>query len=167
MPHGQADRVAAGDVAVLLAAVDLVLRLVEAVNQVMGAATRRSGPSADVVGPAGGGAGGGGGRDGIVDPPGFVGEGAVHRLRCGGGTLPRRVGGVGAGSGQRGRRGEVDVILVEADQRAAVLGELGGRCRGGIGQPVDVLAADLAPSTVEVVEAVVFLVDHHDVLDLG
>src|SRR4029453_11557363 len=71
----------------------------------------------------------------------------------------RRGGGVGAAHRQ-GRRGQVDVVLEQARVGGAGLVDLGGAGPGGVAQAVDAL-----PHAVEVVEAVVLLVDHHDVVD--
>src|SRR5436190_3170241 len=163
--HRQPDRVAAGDIAVHQAAVQLVLLLVELVHQVAGAAAGRSLALGDAVGEAeqvvDRRAGGVGRLDVGVDPERLVGEVAdvVDRGPVG---LRHRLG--PAGAGQRSDR-EVDVVLHQAAVHMAVLRDLLGLGRAGLGPAVDLAVADLAPAAVEVVEAVVLLVDHHDVLE--
>src|SRR4029453_19483715 len=92
----------------------------------------------------------GGGRDGGVDGKRPVGEVAGE---AGPG------GGVGAGRRQR-RRGQIHVVLEQAVIRRAGLVDLDGAGRGGGAQAVHLL-----PAAVEVVEAVVLLVDDHNVVD--
>ena len=117
LTHRQADRVGPGDVAVGLAAVDLVLVLVEPVDQVGCAAARQARTVEDAV--RGIDTGSGTRRvsrlDVVVDGEGVVAERARDEL-------PVR--GVGAGRGQRRRRGQVDVVLQEAAVCRAVLGDL-------------------------------------------
>src|SRR5207249_1938195 len=87
--EGQAGGVAAGDVAVEPAAVQLVLLLVVLVYEVAGAAAGHSGTGRDTVGrPVGVGrcgrvAGGGGRRDVVVDGERRGREGAEHRRPVG------------------------------------------------------------------------------------
>ena len=73
--------------------------------------------------------------DVVVDGERVVGEVA-------GGDAVR---GVDAGGGQRGRRGQVDVVLQQAAVGVAVLRDLGGVHLLGVGQPFDVLAVDRTP----------------------
>src|SRR6202022_4651789 len=100
MAHRESDGVAAGDVTVLLTGVELVLLLVEAVHEVLGAAARqtaalrhpmsreRTGRWARRIS----------GLDVVVDRERPVGERAVE-------SGPR--GGIRAGARQRRRRGQV------------------------------------------------------------
>ena len=79
-----------------------------------------------------------------------------HRFRVALGQLGERVaGGIGV---------EVDVELLQACVRDAGLGDLGRVRRIGVGKTDDVLTIDVAPGSVEVVEAVVFLVDDDKML---
>src|SRR4029450_135827 len=117
--HGQADGVAAGDVPGLAALLERVLLLVEAVDQVAGAAAGQPGAVRDAVGGEGAAryrAGGRLGRDVVVD-----GERPVAEMAGEG----RPGGGVGA-PGRQGRRGQVDVVLEEALVRGAGLVDLDG-----------------------------------------
>ncbi len=162
--HGQPDRVRPGDVAVLHATVELVLLLVEPVDQVAGAAAgvtlapwahrwaararrlrARGVHRVDVA----------------VDGEGSVGEVTAESRRAG--RRPVRGVGVGAPPGQR-RAGEVDVVLEQAAVGRPVLRHLRSRLGCGLRQSVDALAVDLPPLAVQVVERVVLLVDHNQVL---
>jgi len=79
----------------------------------------------------------------------MIGEGAVDV-----------VGGVVAGCGQRTRRGQVGIVLQQAAIGLAGLVDLDGVGRAGVGKAVHAF-----PTAVEVVEAVVFLVDDDEVFD--
>ena len=153
--HRQADRVRTGDVAVLLAAVDLVLLLVEAVHEVAGTAAGLARTLEHAVRreDARGGAGLVRRCDVVVD-----GEPLVREVACG-----NAVGRVGARRRQGRGRGEVHVVLQEALVRGAVLRDLGRRRGGRVLQAVDHLATDATPVAVEVVERVVLLVDDDEV----
>ena len=94
-------------------------------------------------------------RDVVVDPERRVREVARERRRR------RRV--VADGAERRARVGgglclEVDVVHVQALERRACLIDLGRMGGVGVGEPVDAF-----PPAVEVVEAVVLLVDDDDV----
>ncbi len=157
--HRQTDGVAAGDVAILPTTVELILLLVEAVDQIPGTATSRRAVAALEDPVRGGGARGRAGLvlrpDEVVDREVGVGESAGRHV----------VGLIDAGGGHRAGGGQVDVVLQQAAVGVAVLGDLGGVDLPGIGQPGDRFAVDRTPGSVEVVEAVVLLVDHHHVLE--
>ncbi|MEZ0059160.1 hypothetical protein ABIF26_004668 [Bradyrhizobium elkanii] len=103
-------------------------------------------------------AGGGRGRNELVDLERLVLEGAQDRDRA-------RI--VGAARRLRRRRGQVDVVLQQAGiDGLVVLPNLQGVRLIGIGYAVDLVAADVAPMAVEVIEAVVLLIDDDDVLVL-
>ena len=146
----QADGVAAGHVAVLLAGIELVLLLVEAVHQVARAAAGLARALEHAVGREVRRvrAGRVGRLDVVVDLERQVGEVALER-------------GVRAVGAQRRRR-EVDVVLQQALVRRAVLVDLDRVGAIGLGHPVHAL-----PAPVEVVEGVVLLVDDDDPLDLS
>ncbi len=151
VPLGQACGVAPGRVPVLGAVIELVLLLVEAVHDVAGASARQVGRARrQSVGreDARLRAGLRAGRDVGPDVERLVGE----------------VTGDGAVDAVRGlrRRFEVDVVLQQAGVGHAVLPDLGHLPGGRVGAAVDPL-----PTAVEVVEAVVLLVDHDDVVDAG
>ena len=148
--HGEAHRVTARDVTVHPAAVDLVLLVVEPVHQVPRAATGQALTLGHPVGKelAGLRATGVRGLDEGVDQERPVGEGRTDRSRADGAAAVDR---------QR-RRGQVDVVLRQARQRRT--GGVDLRLRVRSPQPVDAF-----PAAEQVVEAVVLLVDHHDVLD--
>ena len=150
LAHGQPDRVAADHVAVLCAAVQLVLLLVELVHQVACAAARQAGAVQHLV------------REGErtqrrqarrrrrrndrVDHEPRVAEAAREAVR------------IRAGA----RDGcQVDVVLLQAVVRMTLLVDL-RRLR--IGRVF--AAVDAFPASVEIVETVVFLVDDEDVVDL-
>ena len=122
--HRQADGVTAGDVAVLPAAVDLVLLVVEAVHQVTRAAAGQAGAVQHAVGRehSRGRTRRVLGLDVVVDPERRVAERRPDR---------RRSRGAAAGDRQRRRR-EVDVDLRQARQHAAVGGDL---CAAGSRRP--------------------------------
>ncbi len=155
--HGRS-RVAPRRVAVLRAAVELVLLLVELVHQV----ARTAAGDADTRAVEDSvckservlrlRARGRVRRDEVVDREPRVEEVAVE------GDAPRSR----AVAGLRERRhGQVHVELPQARVGRAVLVDL-GRVRGvGVGESVHAF-----PAAVQVVEAVVLLVDHHDVVDL-
>src|SRR5262249_15348529 len=131
------------------------LLLVVPVHQVLGAATgQRAGAVLEHAvrrEDTGRGAGRVGGRDVLVDLERLVGKGTVHR-----GRTDR----AGTGDGQRRRR-EVHVVLRQTRQRDTARRYLRLVARGGgVRETVDTL-----PSTEEIVEAVVLLVDDDDVLD--
>ncbi len=180
--HRHANRIAAGHVAILLAAVELVLLLIELVDQVPGAASGQAGRR-HAVGPQPAdpdpvaeaellvrpGTRHGVGGDVLVDVERRVQEvarvgrrrrGGVRerdRLRVAGRLLRERVGRERRRGGRRRPAArevgvQVDVELLEARVGA---------------QPDQVLAVHVAPQPVEVVEAVVLLVDHDDVLEVA
>ncbi len=157
--HGRARGVAAGHVVILLAAIDLILLAVIAVEDVTGAAAGLARPLGDAVGGehAGRRTGGVGRGDIGLDREWRVGEVAADR---------RGAAVVGAGRRQRGR-GQVHVELLQAGVGRAVLAFLQGLGLGRDGETVDRFAFHGAPQAVEVIEAVVFFVDDHDVVELG
>ena len=173
MAHRQAGGITAGGVAVLLAAVELVLLLIEAVHDVAGASARQPLRVA-VLHPVRRELGGRRARlvrgvHVVVDRERRAGvEVAVERgaaRRCAGAldglqAGMRRV--VQPRDRRRGRH-EVGVVLRQAVDRRARLVDLRG-ARLGIGQAVDLLVTYLAPQPVQVVEAVVLLVDHDQML---
>ena len=149
----QADRVATGRVPVLLPVIELVLLLVEAVHDVACAAAgkiararrqavrrehTRLRTCASVR------------RDVRLDRERGVRE-----------VTRDPVGRIVAGHRKRRRRRQVDVVLEQTSVRRSVLGNLGCVRRIGVRAPVDPL-----PAPVQVVEAVVLLVDDDDVIDL-
>jgi len=155
-------------------AVELVLLLVEAVYQVLGAA---AGLPARVTLTHAVCRGRGGRRAGlvgrlhvVVEVERLVPDGAVvrgGRCRAGAAARRRQQSGVLAAVQERDRvagRDEVGVVLKQASVGVSVLVDLRG-VSGIAGCPdaVDGLATDLAPAAVEVVEAMVLLVDDHQV----
>ena len=82
-------------------------------------------------------------------------EGSIEKVTGEGGTGRR----VGAVRRQR-RRCQIDVVLQQTVVRRACLPNLRGVPRVGAGP-----AVDRFPTAVQIVEAVVLLVDHHDVID--
>src|SRR5438445_7067852 len=150
--HAEADGVATGDVAILLAAVQLVLLLVVAVDQVLRAASGKSRPFGDTIGVKGARsrACGIGGVDEVVNVEWLVREVAAE------GRAGRHI-----GAARRLRwSGEVDVVLLQTGVGHPALTDLDGV--GAIG-PAE--AIDALPAAIEVVEAVILLVDDHDVVD--
>ena len=154
--HREADRVAPGDVPVLLTAVELVLLLVELVHDVARASAGRAGGFRPAVGMgrveflARLGTRSVGRLDVVLDPERLVDEvaresgdrvGALHRQR---------------------RRGQVHVLLEQAGVATAGLPDLQRVIGVGTGEAVDPF-----PTSVDVVEAVVLLVDDDDVIDPG
>jgi hypothetical protein len=101
----------------------------------------------------GSGAGPVGGGDVVVD-------GERHVAEMTGRHVVRRV---RADRRERARCGEVHVVLQEAPVRLSALRDLPYARRPWIVQPVDLLAPDAALPAEETVEAVVLLVDHHQV----
>ena len=154
VPHAESDGVRAGDVAVLAAAVALELLLVEPVDQVTGASTRQALTVQGAVRLLGARdrTGRVGRFDVVVDRERPVAEGAAD-------VVPA----VGAGDQQRRRR-QVDVDLRQAAVPRTVLGPLNGVPAIGLGQSLHPLTADPPPAAVQVVEAVVLLEQHHQVL---
>src|SRR5262249_11940869 len=151
--HRESDRVAARHIPVLLARIDLVRLLIEAVHQV----TRAASWEAAAVGHSVRGedtrvrAGRRARRDETVDRERRVGE-VTDEWGSGGGV---------AASRRERRRGQVDVVLLEAGVWGCALAELGGVGCFGFRYAVDPF-----PAAIEVVEAVVLLIDDDDVLDL-
>ena len=158
----QADGIATGGVAILLAAVQLVLLLVEAVHDVASAAAWQVGRAVGIAigreGRTGPRARVRASRDVGVDLKWGVGEVAGERVIGLGGRGGRRTRGVVAARRQLVR--EVDVVLQQAREGGTVLLDL-QRMRGvGTRQAVDAF-----PAAIQVVEAMVLLVDDDDVVD--
>src|SRR5207245_722838 len=115
--HAEADGVATGDVAILQTAVQLVLLLVVAVDQVLGAASGKSRPFGHTIGVKGArswtrGIGGG---DEVVNVERLVREVTAE------GRAGRHI-----GTGRRSRRsGEVDVVLLQTRVGHPTLSDLG------------------------------------------
>src|SRR5262249_45002843 len=144
--HHEAGRVRSGGIAILLAAVDLVLLLVEAVHDVAGAAAGEAGALGDTVRgkDTGRRARRGGRRDVVVDRERRIRERARER----------RAGRVEAlADGRKRRRRQVDVQLEETPVRQAVLVVL-----KRVGRRRVLEAVGAFPAAVQVVEAVVLLV---------
>ena len=158
--HHQSDRVAAGDVAVLLAQIDLVLLTVEAMHEIARAAAgqRTRTVLQDAVQ-----------HKDILRRTGFVGGGDkivdLERLVQKSAREGRRAGVVGTAGRQR-RRCQIDVVLQQALVfRHIVLPDLRGVGKVGKRQPVDGIAMHFAPQPIQIVEAVVLLVDDDDMLE--
>ena len=188
--HDRPDRVAPGDVAVLLTAVELVLLLVELVDEVAGAAALRpvratgrgiDRPVHDPVAEAEllvrARTGRRVRRDVLVEVERRVQEVARvggrasirerHRLRVAGRLFGERVRRERRARTAREVRVQVDVELLQAGVRRAGLGDLRRVGAIRVRQADHVLAVDVAPQSVQVVEAVVLLVDDHDVLEVA
>src|SRR5438034_2095178 len=147
--HGQADRVATGHVAILQTTVQLILLLVIPVDQVFGAPARQPAALRDTMR----------GKDARWRTCGVSGadvvldvERPVREVTVEGGTGRR----IGTGHGLRRRR-QVDVVLLQAGIGRAALVHLKRVGRTRVAQAVNPL-----PASIEVVEAVIFLVDDND-----
>src|SRR5215470_9306533 len=151
--HRKSDRVAARHVPVLPAGIELVLLLIEAVDQVARAASREAVAVGHSVrgGSTRSWAGRRARRDEGVDRKRRIGE-VTEEWACGRG--------VAASRGER-RRGQVDVVLLETRVLGSALADLDRVSCSSARDTVHPL-----PPTIEVVEAVVLLIDDDDVLDL-